>query len=463
MTEILLFSILIFVILNFVFLLKNKNNEFEEELRNLETEMRLYKEYLEKMERGFKEEFLINRNESNNVAAKNREELNNTLNSFSINFSNNVRSLKGLFAELNAKLTEDMRDIRNLIDKNLKEMQFSIEKELKEKFVDFKENQAELERRTFGSIKEIKESIEKNLEEIRKNNSDKLEEMRRTVDEKLQETLNARLKQSFETVGMQLKHVQEGLGEMKNIANEVGGLKNALSNVKVRGEIGEWQLEMLLEQILAPEQYAKNVRTKQKSKAMVEFVIKLPGRDEEGEVLLPIDAKFPKDAYDKLQNAYENGSADEIKKADKELENAIKTNAKDISEKYINPPVTTDFAIMFLPFEGLYSEVVRRSELLKELQTKYNIIVAGPTTFAALLNSLQIGFKTLQIQKRSGEIWKILEEVKREFDNFGNMLTKAKSSFEQGMKHLDKVMTTRTNVMNKTLKKLDSKKENMLE
>jgi DNA recombination protein RmuC len=282
--------------------------------------------------------------------------------------------------------------------------------------------------------------------------------MRATVDEKLQKTLNERLGQSFEMVGKQLESVQKGLGEMQTLATDVGGLKKVLSNVKLRGNVGEVQLAMLLEQTLAPTQYDVNVRTKQGSSDPVEFAIKLPGRseDESAIVYLPIDAKFPKDVYEQLLNAYENAVPDEIEASSKALESTIKKMAKDIRDKYIDPPNTTDFAILFLPFESIYAEVIRRSGLVDQLRDEFKITVAGPTTLVAILNSLQMGFRTLALQKRSSEVWKVLGLVKKEFENFGGLLEKAQKNIQTGMSQLDEVVGTRTRAIQRQLRGVDS-------
>jgi DNA recombination protein RmuC len=285
-----------------------------------------------------------------------------------------------------------------------------------------------------------------------------LEKINNTVDEKLQKTLNERLSQSFELVGKQLESVQNGLGEMRTIATDVGGLKKVLSNVKLRGNVGEVQLAMLLEQILAPTQYEANVKTKEGSSDPVEFAIKLPGRsdDEKNIVYLPIDAKFPKDVYENLVSAYDKGSVEEIEAATKLMEAAIKKNAKDIRDKYIDPPNTTDFAIMFLPFESIYAEVIRRSTLVDQLRDEFKITVAGPTTLVAILNSLQMGFRTLALQKRSSEVWKILGSVKKEFDNFGGLLEKAQKNIQTGLGQLDDIVGTRTRAIKRHLRSVDN-------
>jgi DNA recombination protein RmuC len=259
-------------------------------------------------------------------------------------------------------------------------------------------------------------------------------------------------------VGTQLESVQKGLGEMQNIASDVGGLKKVLSNVKLRGNVGEVQLAMLLEQILAPTQYDANVRTKAGSSDPVEFAIKLPGRseDESSIVYLPIDAKFPKDIYEQLLTAYDNGSPEEIEASSKNLESTIKKIAKDIRDKYIDPPNTTDFAILFLPFESIYAEVIRRSALVDQLRDEFKITVAGPTTLVAILNSLQMGFRTLALQKRSSEVWKVLGSVKKEFETFGGLLEKAQKNIQAGLGQLDDIAGTRTRAIQRQLRDVES-------
>lgn len=305
--------------------------------------------------------------------------------------------------------------------------------------------------------KEKLDQIEKRQGELIVNTEKKLEHIRATVEEKLEKTLSERLGRSFETVGKQLIEVQKGLGEMQVLAQDVGGLKRVLSNVKMRGGIGEVQLSMLLEQILAPEQYESNVKTKQSGRDFVEFAIKLPGKEGgKKHIWLPVDAKFPKEYYESLQNAYDSADLVLIEKEQRALENAIKLMAKDISEKYINPPATTDFAIMFLPFEGIYAEVVRKASLLEEIQTKYKVLITGPTTFAAILNSLQMGFRTLAIEKRSGEVWSILGAVKKEFGTFGDLLQKAQKNIQGGLDDIDKLVGTRTRAIQRKLSSVET-------
>lgn len=296
----------------------------------------------------------------------------------------------------------------------------------------------------------IRSTMQKSLASIQEDNNEKLEKMRMTVDEKLQKTLDDKLSQSFSAVSQRLEQVYKGLGEMQNIAVGVGDLKKVLSNVKTRGILGEIQLGAILEQILSPEQYEENIATVPHSSERVEFAIKLPADDGKS-IYLPIDAKFPADTYSRLVDSYDIGDSAAVEAAAKELTNVIRKFAKDIHDKYVEPPYTTDFAIMFLPFEGLYAEVVRRG-LVEILQRDYKICIAGPTTMAALLNSLQMGFKTLAIQKRSGEVWEVLGAVKTEFNKFGDVLASAQQRMQQANNELDKLVGVRTRQIQRTLK-----------
>jgi len=299
-------------------------------------------------------------------------------------------------------------------------------------------------------LENIRTTMERRITSMQEDNNRQLEKMRNTVDEKLQKTLEDRITKSFQIVNERLEQVYKGLGEMQNLAIGVGDLKKVLSNVKTRGILGEIQLGAILEQILSNEQYEENVRTKSSGSERVEFAIKLPG-DNDDFVYLPIDSKFPAAAYSYLVAAYESGDAKAIEEAGKSLEAAIKKAAKDIREKYIEPPSTTDFAVMFLPFEGLYAEVVRRG-MVETLQNLYKVNIAGPTTMAALLNSLQMGFKTLAIQKHSGEVWDILGAVKTEFGKFQDVLEATQQRINQANQELDKLVGTRTRTINRTLK-----------
>ena len=283
----------------------------------------------------------------------------------------------------------------------------------------------------------------------------RLDEMRLMVEEKLQKTLNERIGQSFELVRTQLENVQQGLGEMKNLAQDVGGLKRVLTNVKTRGTFGEVQLQALLEQMLSPEQYAANVKTKKKGTEFVEFAVKLPGKEDGLEcVYLPIDAKFPKDAYEQYLDAYDSGEVERINATSHQLEAVVKKMARDIRDKYLEPPYTTDFGIMFLPFENIYAEVIRRTALVELLQREFRVIVTGPTTLGAILNSLQMGFRTLAIEKRSSEVWTVLAAVKTEFGKFGGMLEKVQKNLETAGSQLDEVIGKRTRAIERKLRQV---------
>jgi DNA recombination protein RmuC len=369
----------------------------------------------------------------------NRQELSITLATFQTT----------LLDTLNSITQSQLNQLKLITDANREELARSM-----------KEFQASFDRNVeaFNNLQKEKFSaLEVKQNELIADTAKKLEQMREMVDEKLQKTLNERLGQSFELVSKQLESVQKGLGEMQNLAQDVGGLKKVLSNVKMRGGLGEVRLEMLLEQILAPEQYEANVRTKEGSTDLVEFAIKLPGKDDDrGVVYLPVDAKFPQEAYHHLVEAYDLGDTDSIESASKSLDGVIRKMARDIQEKYIDPPNTTEFGIMFLPFEGLYAEVIRRTNLMEQLQREFRIIVTGPTTLAAILNSLQMGFKTLAIQKRSGEVWKVLGAIKTEFEKFGGMLEKAQKNLHTASNQLDELVGKRTKAIQRRLRDVES-------
>ncbi len=301
----------------------------------------------------------------------------------------------------------------------------------------------------------IRTTMESRITMMQDDNAKKLELMRATVDEKLQKTLEERISQSFKVVSERLEQVYKGLGEMQNLAIGVGDLKKVLSNVKTRGILGEIQLGAILEDILSKEQYEENIATRQGSTERVEFAVKLPGDDDGHPVYLPIDAKFPADGYSRLVEAYESGIQADVDIAASALERSLKGFAKNIRDKYIDPPNTTDFGIMFLPFEGLYAEAVRRG-MVEALQREYRINIAGPTTMAALLNSLQMGFKTLAIQKRSSEVWNVLGAVKTEFDKFGDVLAATQQRLQQAHTELDKLVGVRTRQIQSKLRNVTS-------
>ena len=310
-------------------------------------------------------------------------------------------------------------------------------------------------------LENIRQSVEKRLAYLQQDNNRQLEEMRKTVDEKLQKTLEEKMNKSFSLVNERLEQVYKGLGEMQNLAVGVGDLKKVLSNVKTRGILGEIQLGSILSEILSPEQYDENVATKKGSKNVVEFAIKLPS-DDDSFIYLPIDSKFPGDTYSSLRDAIDEGDKEKIESASKLLVATIKNEAKDIRDKYIDPPYTTEFAIMFLPFEGLYSEVVNRG-LVEVLQRDYKVNIAGPSTMAALLNSLQMGFKTLAVQKRSAEVWEVLGGVKQEFDKFNDVLVLTQQRLDQANKELDKLVGVRTRQIRRKLKNVQSPTKELAE
>jgi len=329
--------------------------------------------------------------------------------------------------ELSRSLVSALSDFGNKLDKNI--LSFN-----------------ELQDKKFNELKDRQSEMLTNTEK-------QLDKMRDTVDEKLTKTLNERLAISFETVSKSLSEVQNGLGEMKALATDVGGLKKVLSHVKTAGIVGEYQLGMLIEQILSPDQYVRNIKFKQRSEH-VEFAIKLPGNEDT--IYLPIDSKFNQGTYSDLLLAYDSGDKAMIDSAKKIFYSAIETAAKDIQNKYINPPETTDFAIMFLPFEGIYAEVVRNSDLLSKLQVNYKVVIAGPSTLGAMLSTFRMGFRNLAIQKRSGDAWKVLTDVKSEFETFSVLLEKAKKNIETGLNQIGDVSGRQTNKIIKALKDVET-------
>jgi DNA recombination protein RmuC len=463
---------------------------------------------IDSLQSGLKEDFLLGRTESAVLSKSGREELNETLKEIKQELIQTLSVMTLQNQQMLQQLTKTMEEAARISRDSLSAGQKDFMAEQRTRFDELKNGQKELSAGTITQLEKISNQVEarllaftqqdkadnqlmrdalenafKNFQEafdknvasfnslqkekfsqldqrqqqMMESNEKKLEEMRATVDEKLQKTLNERLGQSFELVGKQLESVQKGLGEMQSLAQDVGGLKKVLSNVKMRGGIGEVQLAMLLEQVLAPEQYAANVKTKHDSTDLVEFAIKLPGRDEGNSVVyLPVDAKFPKDIYEQLQEAYETADPALIDAAAKNMENVIKKMAKDIRDKYIDPPNTTDFAIMFLPFEGIYAEVVRKASLLDVLQREYKVIVTGPTTLAAILNSLQMGFRTLALQQRSSEVWKILGAVKNEFGKFGGLMEKAQKNLHTASSQIDELLGKRTRAINRKLQDVES-------
>ena len=425
MLEILLVVIIVLLIIDIYLSIKPKDvnvNRLNEDINKR----------FDNMEKLFREEFYNNREESRRNEYDNRQEIKLTIDSMTSSISRHIMNLSTLQ--------------QNQFETNSK----NIEKTLQRFDSNLSKNISELTSLQKEKFTELTKSTEENLEK-----------MRVTVDEKLQNTLEKRLGESFKMVNDRLEQVYKGLGEMQTLATGVGDLKKVLSNVKTRGVLGEIQLERILEQFLTTEQYEKNVITKNGSRETVEFAIKLPGRDEYKETIyLPLDAKFPLDIYNKLIDAYEEGNQSNIDSASKELERFIKKSAKDIRDKYIDPPNTTDFGILFLPTEGLYAEVVKRQQLVEDLQREYKINVTGPTTLIALLNSLQMGFKTLAIEKHSSEVWKVLGAVKTEFSKFESVLNAAQNKLNQASSEIDKLVGTRTRQINRKLKSVEKLSDN---
>ena len=343
--------------------------------------------------------------------------------------------------ELNRSIRELRMEITQTLNQSIQQLQDALHKNML--------TSGEMQRQKFEAMARQQETLIQSTEK-------RLDDMRLMVEEKLQKTLNERIGQSFEIVRTQLENLQRGLGEMKSLAQDVGGLKKVLSNVKMRGTFGEVQLGALLEQMMSPEQYDSNVKTKKSGTEFVEYAIKLPGKDENNTtVYLPIDAKFPKDIYEQYYDAFEAGEAALIESSGRQLENTIKKMAKDIHDKYVDPPFTTDFAILFLPFESIYAEVIRRTALVEMLQREYKIVVTGPTTLGAILNSLQMGFRTLAIQKRTGEVWSVLGAVKSEFGKFGGLLEKVQKNLQSAGDQLEEVMGKRTRAIERKLRQVE--------
>ena len=354
------------------------------------------------------------------------------------------RMIRDEMGRIRAEVAENSRETRYDVARELKEMQELLEKKVVEQVLEQRNNFDSLSLRigqmTQSSeerLEQVKKTVEDKLQQIREDNDKNIEAVRLTVDEKLQGTLERRLGESFRQVSERLEQVHQGLGDMRNLATGVGDLKKIFSNVKLRGTWGEVQLESLLSEILSPGQYEKNVRTNEQSNDVVEFAIRLPGGGDGEEVWLPIDAKFPLEDYLRMTEAQEKGEGDKTQEASRALEARLKTAAKDVTTKYLHPPQTTDFGILYLPVEGLYAEIVRRPDLISILQREYRVVLAGPSTFAALLNSLQIGFRTMAIQKRTSEVWQILSTVKTEFGKFGGVLEGVRKKLEQATNTMD--------------------------
>ena len=420
MIEILLVIVIILLIVNIYISIKPQGVDMGPVQRDMEQK-------LISVEKALREEFTVNREESRKNEQSNRTEIGSSIEKLSATILSNMIELSNLQKNPFDTSSRTMERTLDAFNYNLRSSIDDLTKLQNEKFV------------------ELTKSTEENLEK-----------MRVTVDEKLQSTLERRLSESFKVVSERLEQVHKGLGEMQSLAAGVGDLKKVLSNTKTRGVLGEVQLERILEQFLSPEQYEKNVITKKGSRETVEFAIKLPGKDYDNKtVYLPLDAKFPLEVYNKLLDAYDLQNQAQIDAASKNLERFIKKSAKDIRDKYIDPPNTTDFGLMFLPTEGIYAEVLKNQSLVELVQREYNINITGPTTLVALLNSLQMGFRSLAIEKHSSEVWKILGAVKTEFSKFETVLNSAQNKLNQASSEIDKLVGTRTRQINRKLKNVD--------
>jgi len=393
-------AVVILLLVNIYLSYKASKASNENLLGQFQTALDYFEKSIKGIETSLKNEISQNRLESGKSSKEAREEL---MNAFRIFSDTLVRRMADAFGNNRDMLDSFSKQLVNLTETNDKKMEW------------------------------MRRTIEERIKHLQDENTKKLDQMRMTVDEKLQSTLEKRLGESFKLVSERLEMVHKGLGEMQTLAASVGDLKQVLTRVKPRGIWGEIQLGILLEQVLAPEQFAENVATKKRSGDRVEFAIRLPGRtgDRDDTIWLPIDAKFPQEDYQRLVEAQEKANPALAEEAAKRLEAVIKNEAKTIREKYVDPPETTDFAIMYLPTEGLYAEIIRRAGLCEYLQRECRVVVAGPTTLAALLNSLQMGFRTLAIEKRSSEVWKLLGAIKTEFGRFGALLDKAKTKIDE--------------------------------
>jgi len=348
-------------------------------------------------------------------------------------------------------INEKLIKFEGYLDKSLKGLTEQLQLNRSDTIAISKDNRDELKE----SLKDLKESIDTRLKSIQEDSTKQLDKMRDTVDEKLQKTLEKRIGESFKQVSERLEQVHQGLGEMQTIATGVGDLKKVLSNVKTKGTFGEYQLDNILEQILTPDQYEKNVRTNPDYNGSIEFAVKLPGSNKDNTIWLPIDSKFPTESYEILLDEYEKADKDSIERARKNFISSIDKFAKEISSKYIAPPHTTDFAVMFLPVEGLFAEALREPDIMGKLRDKYKITLTGPTTLSALLNSLRMGFNTLLVQERSSEVWNILSAVKSEFATFGTQLSKVRTQLTTASSSLDVLQGTRARAMERKMRDIE--------
>lgn len=491
LTEVLSLVILVLLIVNLILTITKKSANNSDELKS---EMSKTNTEITRIDPLIRSEFSNSREEIQRGAKGTREELSNSFKTFGETLTTNITELsniqKGQLETFSTQLQSLTKSNEEKIDKlitsnelklkefneqsinsskeNRTELTISL-KSFEEKFganvKDFNElqrqkfndlfiKQEQLKNDTETKLEKIRETVEKKLQTLQEENIKKLEEMRNTVDEKLQNTLEKRFNESFTVISERLEQVHKGLGEMQSLATNVGDLKKVMTNVKSRGIMGEYQLANILEDLLTNEQYEKNVKTKPGSGAVVEFAIKMPNNNNlEKTLWLPVDSKFPKEDYEALVDAYDDGDPEKLDSLRKAFRNSIIKNAKDIKEKYIDPPNTMEYGIMFLPFESLYAEVLRTPGLFELLQKDYKIIITGPTTLSALLSSLQMGFRTLAIEKRSSEVWDLLSAVKTEFNQFGTILEKTKKKLQEATNTIDKA-STRSRAIERQLRKV---------
>jgi len=425
-------SILIILFFQFILILTLFSRSRQSSQNDISQKLIEYSQRLEKNESTLRDEFGRNRQETGKASKDTREELASSLKSVS-------EQLTTIITKLAELVDNKMRSTQEYLSANLKSNRDELSASLKTFEEKFSVKIETLTKETKDSIEKTRDTVEKKLAEIQMGNEKKLDEMRHTVDEKLHKTLETRLGESFKLVSERLELVQKGLGEMQTLVTDVGTLKNVLSNVKSKGVLGEYQLGAILEQLLTPNQYVKNIKTKEGSRENVEFAVKIPSKENSGKsIWLPIDSKFPTADYEILLAAYESGDKETVIKAQNDLQSKIEKFAKDIRDKYIDPPNTTEFGIMFLPFEGLYAEVLRIPGLFETIQGKYKVTITGPTTISAFLNSLQMGFRSLAVEKRTSEIWEILGAVRTEFGKFGDVLQKTKEKLDLASKEIDR-------------------------
>lgn len=472
LTPVLLILIIILLVIILFTSLKNNNSSSSKDFFEIKSQLNTIGANIKDSEKVLKDEFVTNRQESANNSKDLRTEVVQQLDSFTKTFSDQLTTLtqsnEGKLEAIRQIFDKKLKEFQDNIETNSKESQEALKSQLEyfkkelndalqdyknrlgDQFSEFQKNQKIQSDANAEKIAELRTSLENSVKTMQEGNEKKLEEMRKTVDEKLNETLEKRLGESFKQVSDRLEAVHKGLGEMQTLATNVGDLKKVMSNVKSRGVLGEYQLQNIIEDLLTNEQYEKNVKTKSGSGALVEFAIKMPhGNNLEKTLWLPIDSKFPKEDYESLVDAYEQGDTAKIDEYRKSFIAGIKKNARDIKEKYIDPPNTTEYGIMFLPYESLFGEVLRVPGLFEQLQRDYKITITGPTTLSALLNSLQMGFRTLAIEKRSSEVWDLLGVVKTEFGKFGGIIEKTRDKLIAATKELDNTGVRTRNIERK--------------